>query len=558
MSPSARNSGRFFRSLASAAALPGLLLLLPVLLRRPPPAPVSAQDQVVIISPHNEAIRHEFERAFCAWYRKKTGRSVRIDWRIPGGTSEIVRYIRSEYLAAFRLAWRRGGHAWNGRIAAAVLNRKLKKGRARPDEWAARNAFLHSNTGIGIDLFFGGGQYEFGKMAATGILVPCGVRRRHPGWFSGPHPVFQQRGAGEIWYDPGDRYYGACLAAFGICYNLDRWREFRFPGELAAGPRTWSDLGRPALLGRVGVADPSKSGSITKAFEMLIQQQIAQSLRDAGLDPRKRSRLSDARTLNAVSHGWEQAMTLIKKIGANARYFTFSASKVPVDVGDGVDAAGMCIDFYGRGQAEWMRRHAGREVMRYITPAGGSSISADPIGLLRGAPHPETARAFIDFVLSKTGQRLWDYRAGTPGGPETYTIRRLPIRRDVYTAADRRFMADPEARPFALANQFMYHPEWTARYFGLIRILIRVMVIDCHDELEAAWRALIAAGGPEKAPKAALRAFEELPFAYPEAGGYAKQLADTNRRIVLTRHWAAFFRNSYRRTRELARRTSTD
>ena len=41
----------------------------------------AADDTLVIISPHNEAVRHEFTLAFAEHYKNKTGRSVRIDWR---------------------------------------------------------------------------------------------------------------------------------------------------------------------------------------------------------------------------------------------------------------------------------------------------------------------------------------------------------------------------------------------------------------------------------------------------------------------------------------------
>ena len=51
--------------------------------------------------------------------------------------------------------------------------------------------------------------------------------------------------------------------------------------------------------------------------------------------------------------GWRNGMNLIKIISANARYFTDSASKVTKDTASGNAAAGMCIDFYGRSEAEW-------------------------------------------------------------------------------------------------------------------------------------------------------------------------------------------------------------
>jgi iron(III) transport system substrate-binding protein len=55
-----------------------------------------ADDTVVIISPHNEAIRYEYGRGFAEWYRARTGRTVNIDWRVIGGTRKITRFLESE------------------------------------------------------------------------------------------------------------------------------------------------------------------------------------------------------------------------------------------------------------------------------------------------------------------------------------------------------------------------------------------------------------------------------------------------------------------------------
>ena len=40
----------------------------------------------------------------------------------------------------------------------------------------------------------------------------------------------------------------------------------------------------PAYIGQLGAADPTKSGSITKAFEMIIHQQCYESILAAGYD----------------------------------------------------------------------------------------------------------------------------------------------------------------------------------------------------------------------------------------------------------------------------------
>ena len=51
---------------------------------------------LVIITPHNEAIRHEFGLAFSAWHARKYGTPVKVDWRAIGGATEIMRYLTSE------------------------------------------------------------------------------------------------------------------------------------------------------------------------------------------------------------------------------------------------------------------------------------------------------------------------------------------------------------------------------------------------------------------------------------------------------------------------------
>jgi len=171
--------------------------------------------------------------------------------------------------------------------------------------------------------------------------------------------------------------------------------------------------------------------------------------------------------------------------------------------------------------------------------------------MLRGAAHSKCAQEFIDFVLSREGQQLWNYRVGAEGGPVQYALRRLPIRRDMYSAADRERMSDPDARPYQLAAEFTYHPQWTGRLFGLIRVLIRVMIIDCHKELQEAWSAICAAGGPEECPEA-MTALQALPFPYTGAADQARALRDPAKRLIVTREWAAFFRSRYREARDLA------
>ena len=60
---------------------------LPFLLRPARKTIGAADGTVVIITPHNEAIRQEYAQGFQDWYKVRTGKTVTIDWRVIGGTS---------------------------------------------------------------------------------------------------------------------------------------------------------------------------------------------------------------------------------------------------------------------------------------------------------------------------------------------------------------------------------------------------------------------------------------------------------------------------------------
>src|SRR6185503_12301273 len=159
---------------------------------------------------------------------------------------------------------------------------------------------------------------------------------------------------------------------------------------------------------------PTKSGSVAKAFENIIQQQMQQRLHALQTaEPAGDAKMIEAR---AVREGWIEGMRLIQRIGANARYFTDTSQKPPIDVAAGNCAAGLCIDFYGRQQEEAVRRRDQSTRLAFVSPTGGSVGSVDPIGLLRGAPNRTAAIAFMEYSLSMEGQKLWNFRPGTPGG----------------------------------------------------------------------------------------------------------------------------------------------
>lgn len=517
------------------------VIAIPLALRKPSEEHSASARQLVVITPHNEATRYEFERAFRQYHLDRTGEEISIDWRTIGGTSEIVRYIRSTYLANFQHRWlqEHPDAGWDDRTAAAVLDPRTTA-QGNPVAAAARDDFLKSDTSIGIDIFFGGGQYDMNWLTRAGITVPAGVRQRHPEWFGGARPVMSPGGGGEVWYDAGDCYYATCFSCFGIIFNRDRLADAGFSAdEIAAFGRSWRDLADPRLYNAIGVADPTQSGSIVKCFEMLIQREMQDEiarLQSDGAEP----------SAAQLDQAWRRAMTLIKQIGGNAAYLTFSASKVPGDAAAGQIAAGMCIDFYGRSQAEWEAAHLGRRTLEYRTPSGGSSVSADPIAILRGAPDRALAEEFVDFILSPAAQRLYGRYAGTPGGPVKYTLYRLPCRRDMYSPEERINTAFGDENPFLMAENFTYRGQWTGRLFSLMRLLIKVMIIDCGPELRQCYGRIVAQGGLDALTPQQRAAFEALPFKqFDDAFHVLDDATTPEQQAVLLRSWIQFFRRNY-------------
>jgi ABC-type Fe3+ transport system substrate-binding protein len=521
-------------------------LALPFIFRPKQAVTERADATLVIITPHNEALRYEFGYGFREWYKAKTGKIVNVDWRVIGGTSEITRFLEGEYDAAFQLYWTRTlRRAWSAEVQSGYKNPKLPVD-APVEVRNAREAFLKSEVGCGIDLFFGGGTPDFVKQAQTGRLVNSGIVERHPEWFG--DRAIPQSFSGERYWDQNGLWIGAVLSNYGIISNRDSLQRLGVSEE----PRQWEDLANPRLRGEIALADPTKSSSIGKAFENIIQQQMQKrlkALRAAHPD-------GDAAELEkqAVREGWIAGLRLMQLIGANSRYFTDTSQKPPIDVAQGNSAVGICIDFYGRQQDEAVQRRAEKQRLSFVAPEGGTVNSVDPIALFRGAEHREIAIAFMDYVLSMDGQKIWNFRPGTPGGPQRFALRRLPVRRDFYEQPEfKPLCSDPADNPYATTDQLIYRPAWTAGLFREMGFIIRVMCMDTHKELTDAWREINAAGQPADA-LAVLQDLSAVDLA--AAGGRVKQALnakDKTEELRLARDLGDQFRAQYRKAEALAR-----
>jgi spermidine/putrescine-binding protein len=209
------------------------------------------------------------------------------------------------------------------------------------------------------------------------------------------------------------------------------------------------------------------------------------------------------------------------RLFANAENVRDSGSAPADDVGGAQAVACIVIDFYGR--KEILR--AGEPIVGFVIPEGGSITDPDPIAMLKGAPHPELAAHFIEFVISEEGQKLWTLRVGTPGGPRQYVLGRLSVLPELYEKYGT-FMFDSRS-PFASAQPLKADNAASNARRAYIGELIKTALIENRRELVAARRAVRDAGDPPEL----LAKMEMLPSFIPTRVVEGKLVDDAARPI---------------------------
>lgn len=292
-----------------------------------------------------------------------------------------------------------------------------------------------------IDIIFGGGLDPYLVLAEEGLLTPCPLP---PGILTNIPPFLH----GVPLYETNGLWYGAALSGFGILYNNVVLAKFGLPT-----PSTWEDLTAPALRGWVGSADLRKSGSVHMMYEIILQ-----------------------------AYGWDKGMAIISELSGNIRGFTQSAGSVPTEIAVGDIAAGMCIDMYAWNTVA--RVGGGR--LAFSLPRGLTVVNPDCIALLRGAPHAELARAFIEFVMSEDGQKLWMLAKNSlPGAPHEFDLTKMPVWPSLF--AKYGAYAVFHESPFAWTNTVQYDAAKGSARWNIVNDYIGCLFIDAHRECRAAW-----------------------------------------------------------------------
>ena len=418
----------------------------------------AADNKLILLSPHQESISREFTAAFQKWYKAKHGVDVELEWLDQGGTSNIMRYIRSE--------------------------------------------FERNPNGINVDIFFGGGTDPHLAFKEEGLLeaykLPDKILSRIP-----------QEYAGSPVYDSEFQWYGACVSGFGILYNKQLIKLMGMPE-----PKTWADLARPELAGWVSSADPRQSGSVHKMYELILQ-----------------------------SYGWEKGFDVITRMDANVKVFSRGASDIPQNVDLGETAYGLAIDIYALAKIA----EAGPDRLSYVMPEGETVINPDAISILKGAPHKDLARSFVEFVIGEPGQKLWMLKVGEPGGPEKFSLRRMSVMPDVYDMVGDK--TDVPINPFKWKSTLKYDHEKGSARWNLVGDLIGAMTIDMHEELTKAWKAVKKGGMKD----AAVKRLVAVPISEEEGIRLGKEKWDDPEfRNTKLSEWIKFAGKKYKEAEKLA------
>ncbi len=411
---------------------------------------------LVIISPHNEDIRNEYEWAFSLYSAVKYGEKVQFEWRDVGGGGSAIR----EYL---------------------------------------RNIYKRTDSS-GIDILWGGGEFNFIPLAEAGLLKPAGL----------PPEVLANIPAdlgGVPMYDNRLRWIGAAVSAFGFIYNDHLLKRLQI-----APPQRWEDLGEPRFADLLALADPSQSASAAAAYQ----------------------------TIACSAETWPEGWAKLLRVLSNAKRFTDSAGSAANAPALGEALVATCIDFYGT-----IRVAEAPDQLVYVSPKGQTAFTPDPIAILKNPPHPELAERFVRFVMSAEGQALWALPVGQEHGPARSPLGRQPIRKDVYEKYKGKMLVSI-VNPYEVGQTMILRGHRKQIDYGVLRQLVQAAAIDNLPGLRAARAKLIETNFDP----GLLDEFNRLPpnVATPAEMAQTKRaLEDEVRREQIITDWQRFFREKYRR-----------
>ena len=324
--------------------------------------------------------------------------------------------------------------------------------------------------------------------------------------------------------DPDGYYKGFAASGYGIMWNTRYLKAKKLPV-----PATWADLTKPVYHGHVGMSAPSRSGTTHLTVETLLQ-----------------------------GEGWEKGWAKWKQIAGNFKTVTERSFGVPDGVNSGQFGLGVVIDFFG------LSSKASGFPVDFLYPPVTTLVPAN-IAIVKNAPHPKAAAAFIEFLLSPAGQEvLLDPK-----------IRRLPVNPATYAKAPANFPNPFKDKSIGAAVKFDL--KLSKNRYNVVNSLFDVMITYRLADLRAATKAIQTAdaklGGKsnaaaEKLINEAKALINKVPISAAKAGEkdfnqiFKKKRKKattkvTGRQADVEQQWDSQVKADYAKAKELAEKAAS-
>ena len=257
-------------------------------------------------------------------------------------------------------------------------------------------------------------------------------------------------------HDPEGYYKGFAASGYGFMWNTRYLKAKKLPI-----PNSWVDLTKTVYHGHVGMSAPSRSGTTHLTVETLLQ-----------------------------GMGWDKGWAMWKSIAGNFKTVTARSFGVPDGVNSGQFGVGIVIDFFG------LSSKASGFPVDFVYPKVTTLVPAN-IAIVKNAPSPKLAAAFIEYLLSPEGQEvLLDPK-----------IRRLPVNPKTYAKAPAGF-----PNPFkdkSIGSAVKFDLQLSKSRYNIINSLFDVMITYRLDDLRAATKAIQTAEAKSKGNTAAMKLIAE-------------------------------------------------
>jgi iron(III) transport system substrate-binding protein len=205
------------------------------------------------------------------------------------------------------------------------------------------------------DVWYGGPQTIFIRGAEEGLLAPY-----RPTWADA---------VPEVSRDPQSLFFGAYRTAPVLVYNSAAVKREEAPGD-------WDGLLDPRWKGKILIRDPLASGTMRTLYGMI----LASSIQETGNPER----------------GWEW----LRRFDAQTKEYVQN----PALLMEKLNRQEGLITVWELTDMLWQAKRGAP--LGYRFASSGAPVIDDSIGLVKGATHPEEAKAFIEFVGSVEGQEL--------------------------------------------------------------------------------------------------------------------------------------------------------